>query len=464
MMLFQAPLEKRLIWLMPIIAVCVLLAGCIADPVQPFQVRPETVVAPQNPFFQAINYQQYSSPPSGQMLVRWNRSAADTQLNFKGYFVELWKSDTSNYVFNGLTLDTLLDSAQILPPPHPSNVSPKLTDTFYTFTNRPGYPAIPTGQYAVRVFSMKTSASDTTIYSVDSSIYWSLYDPLPMQNPYNLRATSTGPTNVELHWTLPVTDKDIGFYQYVVYYRDTLPQAHDTGHIAAIVPKGLGDSSTFVTIPAATGTGVVATEYPYEFWVKSERNDSTFFYGPDMYGPDTNHIVWAGAEECPKSYPGVDSGGWGGFHKSLFFGSQNGQWDMVDDSNRSDAQVVFSIDSATQFISLTGMNGTMFLVQNGTVRIDTTPSLDSLYYSAPLSDPALFTKSFVQLPTPNSTGIVMYLRMIDQTYLKNQPEYARLFIQRQANGTFLNTSNGLHCQSSFQPGTDKSGTVHLPFY
>ncbi len=480
LMLFQLPFGKRSLWLMPLIAVFALLSGCISDPITPFQVVAETVLAPQSPSFKAVGYIAFSSPvPRGSMVVRWNRSVADTQLNFKGYFVRLWTADTTNYYLaQNYNLKQIVDTVTVLRPYTAPNLPVKRTDTSYTFTSLMGASAnsgIPLGTYAVTILSEKTSKSDTIIFSVDSSQYVGLFDPLPMESPSNLRATSIGPTNVLLRWTAPVTDKDTGFFQYVVYYRDTTLTPLDTGHVAATVPKGGNDSIVLVSVPAATGSTVTAAEYPYEFWVKSERNDSTFFYGADMYGLDTNDVTWAGAEMCPKSYPGVDSGtvgdsgNWGGFHNSLYFGSNNGQWDMVDDSTPTSpqgasAQVEFAINSATNTVTLTTMNGAMFLGSNPNPRIDTTPSLDSLFYTFPLVTPSSsFQAGFFTLPPPKSTGIVLYLRMIDPN-VNNSAEYARLFIQRESNGTFINSSNGLHCQASFQPGTTKDGSAHLPYY
>ncbi len=487
MMLFQAKLGKRAAWLLPLVAYCALFAGCIAEPPTPMTVVPETIVPPATVSFSApiTGYKLHSSPPTGTMFVHWNQSVADTQLNFKGYFVKLYHADTTGYYVNATyhVDSTLMDSVTIFRPFTAPGVPVKFTDTSYTFTSLIGSApnsGIPLGTYAVFVYGLKTG---TPVFSSapDSAFYVGLFDPLPLESPTNLRATSYGLTQVLLRWTAPVTDKDTGLYQYVVYYRDTSLMPFDTGHIAALVPKGGNDSMVLVSPPGANSSTSQASEWPYEFWVKAERNDSTFFYGADMYGLDTNDVRWAGAEACPKNYPGSDSTptgdsipAWGGFHNSLYFGSNNGQWDMVDDSTpgtmqEQSAQVVFSIDTTTNVVTLNTMNGAMFLTEGASARIDTTPSLDSLFYTTPLAlvaDPSLqFTTSSVTLPNPpRSTGIVLYLMIIDQSFLKGQPEYARLFIQRQSPVTFLNSSKGLHCQASFQPGVSKDGGAHLPFY
>ncbi len=406
------------------------------------------------------------------MLVKWNRSIADTQLNFKGYFLKLYKADTTNY-YQSQTYDTtngLLDTVSIF------HLPGRITDTFYTFDSIPKSPpslfpksyGIPVGTYAVDIYGLKT---DTTQHlSLLSSFYVGLFDPLPLQNPTNLQATSTGANTVELHWTLPVTDKDTGFYQYVVYYRDTT--ITDTGHVVATIPKGPGDTIAFVSVPPLTGSNVTATEYPYEFWVKSERNDSTFFYGPDaLYGPDTNHIVWAGAELCPKS--GSDTSGWNtGFllvpgSKSAYFGSLNLQFDLALDTSDSKGQ--FIVDTANGIVTLKvqGPDGIGFLN-----RIDYDSTLSSVFYSGPLNDPTQFE------PPPSGTGLdsislplmttkggaIVYLMMNDDETTAGHM-WGRILIHAQQNGSFINSAEGgVDVKGSYQPGEDKSGTVHLPFY
>lgn len=468
LMVFQAPFGKRLLVLMPVMVVIAMLGGCIADPIVPFQVVPETVVAPQNPFFQAVNYVQFSSPPQGQMYVKWNRSIADTQLNFKGYYVELWKSHPD---ITGLSedVDALVDTVSVY------HLPGKLTDTFYTFKTMqsPQIPGtstpIPIGRYSVVVRGIKTSASDTTIYSVDSSIYSAFYDPLPMQNPSNLVATSTGPSAVELRWTLPVTDKDTGFYRYVVYYRDTT--INDTGHVATYVPKGI--NTAFVSVPPATGSTVTATEWPYEFWVKSQRNDSTFFYGPDMYGPDTNHIVWSGAEAVPKNGNETDSSLQGYLQilngKSMYFGSLNAQWDVAEDSTDNTGQVVVNIIGNIVTLNVQshngGLGGVGFLVQNGSPRMDGDSSLDSIFYTGPLNNPSQFTATSVTLPaSPTNGGVIVYLMMNDDQTPQLGHQWVRILIRAQPGGTFVNSNGGIDIKGSFQPGVTKDGSRHLPFY
>ena len=432
--------------LLPLVT-CASLAGCLADNAPIVQVVPEVVLAPQNPRFQAIDF---VPPASGSMLVMWNRSVADTQLNFKGYLVELWKSDTDNTNPPGTdTLTQLLDSVYIF------RTGTLVADTSCTFKGIPGYPqGIPLGRYTIQVYGVKADSTGTL--SLDSSVYSALFDPLPLTNPTNIEATSAGPTQVMLHWTPATTERDTGFYRYVIYYRDTTKI--DTGHVWGFVPKyspQFLSSTAEVNVPGHTPLNQTSVEWPYQFWIKSERVDSTF-----VYGGDTNAVVWAGAEHL--SSPGSDSVGWGGIHNSIFIGSFNQNLAIVDDSNRSDMQV--KIDTNGGVVTLTGENGVRFLDDGtGSARMDTASALDSIFYTYPYATPSQFTVKSATLPkNATSAGIVLYL-MIPDKNLHNAPEWARLFI-KSFGGAFLNASGGIHCDASFQPAVSSDGTQHLPYY
>ncbi len=443
------------------------IGGCLSDPTNILQVRPETVLAPGNPSFRAVNYVQYSSPPSGQMLVRWNRSIADTQLNFKGYIIELWKSDTNvsaNNSLGGEEYTSLLDSIQVF------KVSTKIPDTFCTFPSRPG-TSLPLGRYTIVIWGVKTA--DTIYKSVDSSTFSALFSPQPLQNPTNLRATSVSPTQVLLRWTDPVTSHDTGFWQYVIYYRDTT-KSNDTGHFATSVRKGTvlagGDSTALVPVPGSNLPGSTTPEWPYEFWVKSERIDSTFFYGPDLYGPDTNHVIWAGAEQVPKT--NFDSTHSGYLlvpaDSAIYFGSYNGQYDVAINHTANTAQLSVTISGGIVTLHAQSPNGVGFY--NGPP--EPADSLALIFYTIPRVDPTQFTSSSVSLPpSVNDTGVIVYLMMNDDITPQLGHKFARIFIRKQADGTFDNTSSPVHApnggidiQASFQPGVTKDGSRHLPFY
>ncbi|HET6402765.1 MAG TPA: fibronectin type III domain-containing protein [Candidatus Kapabacteria bacterium] len=443
-----------------LLAACASLAGCLVDNSQIVQVVPRLVLAPQNPRFQAINF---VAPASGSMLVKWNRSIADTQLNFKGYYVKLWQY----YVdpLNG-NLDSIINPSN--PPLATAQIgrtTRPVADTSCIFTQTTLGPELPEGTYLVSILGVK--ANDSGTQSLDSSQYSGLFDPRPLTDPTNLRATSLGPNQIGLRWTASPTDTNAGFFRYVIYYRDTTK--NDTGHVLATNQKqpiiidsngaiiGWNDSTAIVGVPGFTPQNATTSEWPYQFWVKSERNDSTFVY------TDTNSETWAGAAYLPS--PGVDSGGgWGGIHNSIFIGSFNQNWAIVDDSNRTaDMQVKVTIDISNRTVMLTAENNTAFLLDNstGTARMDTAYSLGSIYYKYPYV--ADFTVTSVTLPQfATSTGIVLYL-MIPDPLLGNKPEWARLFI-KSFGGTFINSTSGIHCDASFQPATSFDGGTHLPYY
>jgi len=440
------------------IVVCATLGGCLADNGPIVQVVPRLVLAPQNPRFQAVNF---IPPVSGSILVKWNRSIADTQLNFKGYFVKLWTSDTIGVIQGDPdNLDTLIDSVRI------NRIGSRIPDTFYTFTQSKLGSSIPIGRYTVVVYGVK--ANDSGTLSQDSSMYSALFDPRPLLDPTNLRATSLGPTQIGLRWTPSPEDSSSRFFRYVIYYRDTTK--NDTGHVIALDQKaatitdtngvkfGWDDSTAIVNVPGVTPQNGTTIEWPYQFWIKSQRIDSTFFYGSD-----TNSETWAGAESLPS--PGVDSGGWGGFHNSIFIGTFNHAYAIVDDSNRSDMQVQISFNAG--MVTLTAKNGCYFLLDNstGTARMDTAFSLGSIYYKYPYATPSDFTVTNVQLPqVATSTGIVLYLMIPDNQFSPPKPEWARLFIKLQSDGSFINKSGGIHCDASFQPALSNDGSKHLPYY
>jgi hypothetical protein len=480
MMLFQAILGKRSAWLLPFVAYCIVLAGCIAEPPTPPQVVPEVIVPPASITFSApiSGYKAHTSPPTGTMFVHWNQSVADTQLNFKGYLLKLYHADTTGYyITQNYNVDsTVMDSVTIFRPYTAPGVPVKFTDTSYTFTSLIGASAnsgIPLGTYAVFVYGLKTGTPSASI-TPDSAFYVGLFDPLPLESPTNLRATSVGPTSVLLRWTAPVTDKDTGLFQYVVYYRDTSLSPFDTGHIAAIIPiphPNIGnDSLVLVSVPGHNASGSTTSEWPYEFWVKAERNDSTFFYGSDMYGPDTNHVIWAGAAACPQNgndtiYPGYllvpnDS--------IIYFGPNNGAYDMVLNETPGTGQVSVSISNNIVTLSIVSPNGDGFLAESpNNPRIDPAAGLDSIFYTTPLANASQFNLTSIQLTTPTTdSGVVVYLMMNDP--LLSQPEWARIFIRaQQPGGSFINTNalgGGVDLKASFQPGVSTDGQYHLPFY
>ncbi len=455
-MLLRNLLSKWLLGGLLVLSATIMVAGCLTDTQPVVEVRPRLVVAPPNVYFQAINYLNGSSPAAGQMLVRWNRSIADTQLNFKGYYIKVVEStrDTSGNV-------TYLDS---IASAHVGRVGGRIPDTSYLFTS--GAKGLFTiGTYTVFVWGEKTS--DTVQLSTDTAIVTSFYDPRPLRNPTSIEATSVGPNTINLTWPRSPDDTNAGFFRYVIYYRDTT-NSQDSGHVIGFVSRPDTISASIITNasappgPVANGTQQSnATEYPYRYWVKSERNDSTF-----IYGTDTNAIVWSGAEAVPPN--GNDTGFNLGFlrvyaNDTVYFGSLNNQFNVAVDSSRDHkGQLAVSISGSTVTLWAPGPDGVGFLN-----RIDPAPhGLDSVFYTGPLNDPSQFSSPSITLPasTGDSGGVIVYLMMNDDQQPGLGHQWARVFIHIQADGTFINSIGAIDMKASFQPGITRDGSKHLPFY
>ena len=394
------------------------------------------------------------------MLVKWNRSAADTQLNFKGYFVELYQSSVDTL---GNVDDTLLPrpiaTASVL------RSGTLIPDTFCTFSQTSLGSSIPEHVYDVVVYGLKDTGimvepsgtlKDSATLSQDSSHYAGMFDPLPLTDPTNLEATSTGPTQLLLRWTPATLQSDTGFYRYVIYYRDTT-LSHDTGHVIATVAKWTPpyiQGEQLVGVPSVTLPNQTTTEWPYKFWIKTERIDSTYFYGID-----TNAVIWAGAEQVPRV--GNDTGYLRVYDgDTIYFGSLNNQFDVAIDSSKSGkGQVAVSISGNTVTLTATPPGGVDFMD-----RIDQDSTLGSMFYSGPLDDPAQFDQSSITLPAvPTSGGAIVYVMMNDDVqHLGNM--WARIFIRAQSNGTYINSSGAIDIKASFQPGVTKDGSKHLGYY
>jgi hypothetical protein len=429
-------LSKVAIVIISVSALAALIAGCMSDPIIGPQVLPQLVNGPPNASFFATNYQ---APTSGDMVIRWTHSPTDTQHNFKGYFIRVYSSNEDNTATPPYDLHQLLDTTTVYKQQQTNHV-----DTSYTVH------ALPIGYYTIMINGEQVS--DTMRLSVDTFTYSNEFDPRPLVNPTNLMASSAGSQQVNLHWTLSPSESLPGFGGYAVYYVDPDPQRvpRDSAHLLTTPYLPAGTTTYLANVPAPpasiNGGTTTLNEWPYRFWVKAVRKDSVQFYD------DSSAIVWSGAENAP---PGATDST--AFHHALFFGFQNNIWDMTDDSMHTDEQV--KIDISGQTLTLTAMNGAIFNTQ-----IDLAVDLDSIYYSSPV--PVLnFTQSSITLPpiTTDTLGRVVYLQFPDPA-LQNKPEWARIFIHHQSDGTFITASNGAAMKGSFQPGVTKAGDSHLPYY
>ena len=422
------------------VAVMGIFAGCMSDPIVGPQAVPRLVNGPFNAYFFATNYQ---APNTGDMVIRWTHAPSDTQLNFKGYYIRVYSSslDTTAGALAPYDLHQLLDTVRV--PKFGNHV-----DTNYIVSG------LPIGYYTIMINGEQVS--DTVRLSVDTFTYSNEFDPRPLTNPTNVQATSVGPSQVKLHWTPSPTETLDGFYKYYVYYLDPSPLTNitDSAHFVQGVPKGTNELTVSIPQPANT-TGVNQAEHPYRFWVKSVRADSVQFYD------DSSSVIWSGAETVPVSI--VDVGlniGFAPIRHSIFFGSYSGHWDVVDDSNRSDAQVEVTINS-DQSVTLTPVAGNAMLLPE----VDPALDLDSIYYSVPFTSG--FSSQSITLPaSPTDTlGRVVYVQIVDKTVLVGAYEYARIFVNHQSGlSSFVNPGGWIDIKGSFQPGLDKAGDAHLLYY
>jgi len=427
------------------------LLGCLADTDPIVEVRPRLVLPPNNVRFQATNFQQ---PNIGDMVVRWNRSLSDTQLNFKGYRIRLWNSDTVEASINGYDrVLSIRDSA------HVYRINNRL-DTTVTFHN------IPAGRYTIVVWGEKSS--DTLKWSDDSTKSSVNFDARPLENPKNLRATSSGPNAVTLKWDSSATYHYGTTAGYVIYYID--PDIKNDSGIKHATPVEATATSKTIVVPnfsTDNAPNKSALEHQYRFWIKTVRNDSAYFYSAS----DSNSITWAGAEhigdggavQLDSLHPNGDSS-YRGYHHALFFGPHNGHWDVVDDSISNDYQISISASSGNT-VTLTAHNNALFLDGLNGARMDFASDLDLLFYYTPLADPTQFNSSLVSLPTTADSSVVLYLMFKDPAGpLAGKNEWARFLIKKQPNGTYLNASRGIEIEASFQPGVNLNGDAHLPYY
>jgi hypothetical protein len=448
------PLNSRR--LAPLVAVLLSLSafmGCMDDPVTGPEVRPRLVLAPAKVGFYSP-VASFVAPSTGDLVIKWSRSPADTQLNFKGYFVQVWQS----------VMPTKVDDTEMLiqPPIGTMHVRklPGELDTSATFHG------VTAGRYTARVWGEK--ATDTLGYSESYGRITFDFDPRPLTNPTNLRATSVGPGQIGLIWDNASTYNYTGMYETRVYYRDA--SVKDSFHLATAIQRG---SDTFgivhqtkITVGGLKEPLHGSSERAVQIWVKAMRNDSTFFYG------DSNSIVWAGAVAYSSGTATTDTSSHHvdsthkGFHHAIFIGQIGGgttgaQLGVSDDTIDNNAQIGLQFNSG--MVTLQAQNGAAFL--DGP-KIDHAISLDSIYYSAPKADPSKFNTQSIQLPATSDSSAIVYLKFKDFGWDKtNHPdEWARILIVRQADGSFINASGGIDIEVRFQPGSTFDGSSHLPYY
>jgi hypothetical protein len=405
----------------------VVIAGCLSDPIDGPEVKPRVVTGPPRVWFIATNYQ---APSTGDLIVRWNHTPSDTQQNFKGYFVRVYSSQITDTTLNAadklialIAADTVLKKGNKV-------------DTSITFPN------FTQGRYTVFVSGMQFA--DSLILSRDSSSHSDEFDPRPLENPTNLRATSMDVGRIGLAWDVSPANAGKSLIGYRLYYKD--PDSSRVTLRPGLLPIGDRGVVDLPGYPSSSSNQTPEITRRYTVWLKAVRNDSTEFF------VDSSLVTWSGAVRLPNL---SDSSR--GFKKSLYFSGTSTTPSLIDDSVDAAGQLQLSISGSS--VTLTGANGAML-----NERVDTAPSLDSVFYTTPITSG--FTVSSYTLPDlpVGSGGIVLYLQWTDQQNLKGKLEYARLFIAQQADGTFVSSRGEVHIVTSFQPAKNLSGTDHLPYY
>ena len=396
-------MKRTLFLLLPFVA---LLIGCLSDNVNEPQIVARLIYPPGKVFYRCV-------APSN-LEIRWNPSPSDTQNNFKGYFVELYRSNpyfkpSSDGVDSVFSLP--IDSVHV----------PK-TDTTNKFAN------ILPGRYTARIYGEHDHLKpDTLILSESFSAVSFDYDPQPVLAPPLLLASSAGSTSVRLSWPHSLSESQIGMYGYVVRYIDTLKTGASLIFSEKVIVSTTiqGNYSTVINVP---GNGVTPQEKVYKFWVKAIRKDS-------VESSDSIGIVWSGAERLPTSQLLVrlDTG--------IFIGAAGLFYNLVQvEAGSVNADFVISHTGSTMLIQ--GKNGTQFVNR---VDRDSALTLDNNYFKAPFDD-GDFNQAQVSFPDKGITneGAMFYALLPGKAR-------ARVWIPADSGGFYIRTGNTLQIQSSFQP-------------
>lgn len=396
-------MKKNLLRILPFL---LLAAGCLPDNIDGPQIVFQPIYPPAQVYFRAVNV--------SDLQVRWNPSPSDIQENFKGYFIQLFRSapysppstDNIDSVFDPiLYTDTVLKS-----------------DTSVIFKN------ITLGRYTVRVWGQHSSALDTLILSKYPQSLSFDFDPRPVSAPKQIFATSIGPTTVKLFWLKSISENQIGMVGYIIRFKDT---TRSNGPLITVSPNKEKDTnfatkyiSAVVTVPARPNSTI--PEYPYKFWVKAIRQDS-------VESEDSIGISWSGAERIPGiSLPvRLDTG--------IFMGIVGPTYNLVQTvPTGPSAQLLVTQSNGDVLVK--ALNGTKFVN-----RVDNDSSLDANFFAAPFLN-SEFTETQLRFPASgNDKGAIIYALLPD----KNR---ARILFQKDTSGgSYIRPGNTISIQASFQP-------------
>jgi hypothetical protein len=390
-----------------------ILIGCLGDPITEPQIVPRLVLQPQSATLEAIT-------GTTDIKAKWTPSPTDTQGNFKGYYVELYRSakySDSSYVGEDSLLEPMLAKAHV----------PK-SDTSYTF------PGMTTNgnRYSVRVYGEQftdPAFPDSITLSKDYANASLDYDSDPVVAPSEFMGGSIGPNLVRLHWSPSPSAGNPGFSGYIIRYRDNT----NTKSLIQTVRAGKLENFLTVNVPATSSQNLII---PYSFSIKALRNDST-------ESADSTMLVWSGAWAIPQV--GVRDVK---IDTLIFIGQTNQYYDLIV-TDRPEAQI--RPDTSIGDITLTALSGAKFASQ-----IDSGTSLDSICYELPF-DVALFSESSIVLPRHSPAGgKIVYILFAEGTR-------ARLIFVADPNNNYSllqSLTKGLRVSGTFQP----LGSYNLKYF
>lgn len=404
----------------------VVLLGCLQDPIDGPQVVPRPIFPPGAVYYTAITN-------STSVLIRWNPPTVDTQQNFKGYFVKLYKSAPFFIVAsNGIdsVFEPGIDSAHVLK-----------SDTSHQFLNELQQGA----RYTVKVWGERfpdPKKPDSLVLSLTYQAVSFTFDASPVFAPDSVFASSAGPSAINLFWRRSNSEQNIGFAGYIIRYIDPT-QAH--GAILTFAGKQLRDTnasqltdSMFYKFPVTvTGNATQPTEKEYKFWIKAVRQDS-------VESADSVGIVWSGAERIPPGPLAVrlDTG--------IFIGIAGFQYNIVQTVTDGTSNPQFAIHSANNTVTIQALpssSGTTTFVN----RVDrgANMSFETNFFGAAFQD-ADFSQTQLSFPAQGTdNGAMIYAKFPDNNR-------ARILFSKVADTTNGNNSSYIRdstilIQASFQP-------------
>jgi len=373
-----------------------MLIGCLGDDVFE-EVKPRVILQPATLKFKAEG--------TNDLVAQWSPSLTDTQMNFKGYYIELYTSTKDSN--STVEIDEILDTIGRAHAPK--------SDTSYVFKN------IAPGRYTLQVWGERypdPANPDSLVLSKFAAIYSFTFDPTPVLPPTELLAHSNGPGSVTLYWEASPSATQPGMVAYIVGYREDKASSSALTYRVRAGGPGIGPTTYSISLPSTSE----ALELPYMIWVKGIRNDST-------ESVDSAVIIWSGAKAVGVTYSAVEIG------KKFFIGLINGIYDIKQSDDPAAQIGVTAVDST---ITIQALDGARFIN-----RIDTA-IIDQLYFKAPFPDTD-YTESSLTLPRNPESDVWFYVLFKDKAR-------ARVVFLKNANGTLIHENNSIKTAAKYQPG------------